>query len=283
LAELLVVLAIIAVVLGLSLTAVQYSRSAAQRAACSNNLRQIGLALHAYHDANNVLPPGMRRSRDPYPFLSWSARILPYIEQQALWERTTNDYARQPIFALAPPHQGLSTVLPVFVCPADGRTHGQIEPEGFDVAFSHYLGVAGNTSFTGDGTLYLDSHVRFPDISDGTSNTLMLGERPPSPDNRFGWWYAGVGQNMDGSADLFLGVADYRTTFRTPTCPPGPYSYRPGRVGDECDTFHFWSRHPRGAHFLMADGGVRFLPYSANTILPALATRSGGETPSVPD
>src|SRR5262249_16574833 len=182
-----------------------------------------------------------------------------------------------------PPHADMSAVVRVFICPADGRTNGVVQPEGFDVAFTHYLGVIGKDNGARDGVLYLDSRVRLGDITDGTSHTLAVGERPPSPANRFGWWYAGVGQQFDGDADMVLGVAGYRTTFRAPTCPHGPYAFSAGRDSEMCDTFHFWSQHSGGAHFLMSDGSVHFLPYAAAPLLPALASRNGGEAVALPD
>lgn len=281
--ELLVVVAIVAALLALLLPAVQKVRAAAQRVQCSNNLRQIGLALQHYHDTQRLFPPGVRGVRDEMPFLTWLACLLPYLEHPALWDQAVQEYAgqRNP-FGLPSWHAGLTTPLPHFICPADGRPNGLVQPEGVRVAFTDYLGVIGRESGTKDGVLYLDSRVSFRSVTDGTSNTLMVGERPPSPDSRFGWWYAGVGQNFDGSADSVLGVEDYRTTFRTPTCPRGPYPFGPGRPADPCDTFHFWSHHPGGAHFLFVDGAVHFLPYSAAPLLPALASRAGGEAVSPP-
>lgn len=280
--ELLVVLAIIGAFFSLILAAVQKAREAASRIRCSNNLRQIGLALHQYHDVNRRLPPGTRLPPDPYPYLTWCARLLPYLEQQPLWLLTQQDYKQNPNFGGPPPHTGLTTIQAVFLCPSEPRFHGIIRPEGWDVAFTHYLGVSGLSSATYDGLLYLDSHVSFNAITDGTSNTLMVGERPASPDNRFGWWYAGVGQEGTGDADSILGVVGYRTTFRTPTCPHGPYAFGPGKDTNPCDTFHFWSHHPGGAQFLMADGSVHFLPYSAQPLMPALASRAGGDVADIP-
>jgi prepilin-type processing-associated H-X9-DG protein len=120
------------------------------------------------------------------------------------------------------------------------------------------------------------------DISDGTSQTLFAGERPPSADFQFGWWYAGAGQLFTGSADMVLGVHERNvlplSIGYAYGCPPGPYSFGPGRMSNQCDMFHFWSPHNGGgANFLFADGSVHFLSYSAAPILPALATRSGGE------
>jgi prepilin-type processing-associated H-X9-DG protein len=284
LVELLVVIGIIAALITLLLPAVQRVRDAAARLHCSNNLRQIGVALHHYHEAHRVLPPGIRRDPDPYPFLGWGGRLLPYLEQDSLWEQVRKDYARRPHFWEPPgTHTGSRTVVSVFICPADGRTNGRVEPENVEIAFTHYLGVIGKTMATRDGALYLDSRVSFRDIRDGTSNTLLVGERPPSPDNRFGWWYAGGGQAADGSADMVLGVEDSRVTFRAPTCSPGPYSFGPGSPSNICDAFHFWSRHIGGAHFLFGDGSVRFLRYSAAPLMPALASRSGGEAVTQPD
>ena len=110
------------------------------------------------------------------------------------------------------------------------------------------------------------------DIIDGTSNTALRGERPPSPapDLDWGWcaWSA---------YDSSLAVVDYRNLIY-PNCAV-PSVYGPGKLDDGCSAQHFWSQHPGGANWLFADGSVRFLPYSAQRILPALATRDGGEVP----
>src|SRR5579871_1112196 len=271
--ELLVVLAILGTLFGLLVSAVQRVREAASRAKCANNLRQISLALHQYHDAYRMLPPGMRLSPDPYPYMAWCARLLPYLEEQPMWLLAQKDYAQNLSFGGPPPHTGLTTFQPIFLCPSEPRWHGVVQPEGWDVAFTHYLGVSGLTSATHDGLLYFNSRVSLNAVTDGTSNTLLVGERPPSPDNRFGWWYAGVGQEGTGSADSFMGVAEYRTTFRAPTCPYGPYSFGPGQDKNYCDTFHFWSHHPGGAQFVMADGSIHFLSYAVKPLMPALASR----------
>jgi prepilin-type processing-associated H-X9-DG protein len=110
---------------------------------------------------------------------------------------------------------------------------------------------------------------------------LLVGERPPSADGLFGWWYGGWGQSKDGSADMVLGVQE--KNVYVPGCPLGPYQFGPGNVKDQCDTFHFWSMHMGGAHFLFADGSLHFLHYDAAPIMPALATRSGGEAVDLPD
>jgi prepilin-type N-terminal cleavage/methylation domain-containing protein len=277
--ELLVVIGIVAVLIGLLVPAVQRVRDAAARTTCSNNLRQIGLALHQYHQNQHALPPGMsyRDGLEPYLFMSWHTRLLPYLEQGPLWKQAQQAYAQFPDpFWHSPPHP-LTTVLPFFGCPADGRTQDVGNAKGTAVALTSYLGVQGISQFRRGGVLYLDSHTRFADIRDGTSNTLMVGERPPSADQTFGWWYAGHGQEKNGTGDMVLGVRERNTGSQVFDCPPGPYSYGPGDPVNQCDMFHFWSLHFGGAHFLFADGGVRFLSYSVAPLMPALATRDGGE------
>ena len=128
------------------------------------------------------------------------------------------------------------------------------------------------------GVLYRDSRVRLTDITDGASNTIAVGERPPSADYWYGWWYAGFGQNGTGGLDSLLGARELNAGGNyTYMCAPGPFHFQSGRFDDQCSAFHFWSPHTGGANFLFADGSVRFLSYSADKILPALATRAGGE------
>lgn len=277
--ELIVVIAITGVLAGLLLAAVQLVRAAAYRTQCQNNLRQIGLALQHYHDTNGAFPPGCQGNDSPQPFMSWMARLLPFVEQQGLYAEALAAF-RQAAFFERPPHrQILERAMPLFVCPADGRLNRQAG--SLAVGLTSYQGVDGRSLSVFDGILYLDSAVRLADITDGASATLMVGERPPSRDERLGWWYAGWGFGRTGVGDLFLGVRERNiTAYRR--CPRGPYHFVPG-TGDDCDASHFWSRHSGGAHFLFCDGSVRFLAYSADPIMPALATRAGGEPVSPPD
>ncbi len=153
------------------------------------------------------------------------------------------------------------------------------------VAFTSYLGVSGRESVADrSGMLFQDSATRLLDATDGTSNTLLLGERPPSADFQFGWWYAGTGQKLSGSADLVLGVREpnLQPIVSGSACGPGNYPFQAARgFDDPCGMFHFWSPHPGGSNFAMADGSLRFLRYSADPIMPALATRDGGEAIAV--
>ncbi len=281
--ELVVVIAILGVLVGLLIPAVQQVRGAADRARCTNNLRQIGLALQQYHDAYRILPPGVsyKDGSDRHPFMSWHTRLLPYLDQTALWDRALRAYAQQRVFQAAPHPR--DTVLAVYACPSDGRTlNVGVVNGGFRVALTSYLGVEGTNQFRGDGLLYLDSRVRFANVSDGLSNTLMVGERPPSADLHFGWWYAGWGQNKDGSADMVLGLLERNFGDRFLGCPPGPFPYGPGSLTNQCDALHYWSLHRGGANFGFADGSVRFIPYSASSLMPPAATRAGGEASSSP-
>jgi prepilin-type processing-associated H-X9-DG protein len=132
------------------------------------------------------------------------------------------------------------------------------------------------------------------DILDGTSNTLLIGERPPSSDYLFGWWFAGGGYNQMGAAgDNVMGVREYNYVnhvfvvgdlggFTDVPCDGSKVNFQESSADDPCDQVHFWSLHPGGANFALADGSVRFILYASDPVLPALATRAGQE-PSVGD
>jgi prepilin-type processing-associated H-X9-DG protein len=282
--ELLVVIAIVAILVGILLPAVQRVREAVARSRCQSNLRQIGLAFQNYHAQNQMLPPGVsvENGSADYPFMSWNARLLPYIEQGNLWSEAVTAYQSSPNFLMSPPHP-LGRVVQLYSCPSDSRKQQSGNKYRVQIAFTSYLGVEGTNQFRHDGVLFLDSKVRFGDITDGLSNTLMVGERPASADEIFGWWYAGWGQNQDGSADMVLGVRERNFGSLTGSgCPPGPYQFGPGKLDSQCDVFHFWSLHPGGANFLFCDGSVRLIKYSAVNIMPALATRASGESVEIP-
>src|SRR5262245_7827159 len=150
--------------------------------------------------------------------------------------------------------------------------------------------------------------VRLQDVRDGTGQTLLVGERgfrtgalevidtSEDIDNlRFGNWFCAIGQR-NGSVGVVLGTRELnfgtgrRRLAWERDCPPGPYRFRPpgttpdvtGTVREECDLFQFWSYHPGAANFLYADGSQHFLAYGADAVLPALATRAGGEVVTLP-
>jgi prepilin-type N-terminal cleavage/methylation domain-containing protein len=280
--ELLTVVAIVGVLLGLLLPAIQQIRASSLKIACQNQIKQLGLAFHGYQNQNGLLPPGLESDQPSnlLPYLNWHARLLPHLEHATHWQQILDNYKTERDF-LKPPHRLLaSTDLSIFMCPADGRSNrGGHKFAGL----TSYLGNGGRNAVSADGVLYLDSRLRWDDITDGLSNTLLIGERPANPDLTMGWWYAGWGQDQDGSGDSVLGVREIN--FGSPYgrgCEIGPYRFRGRQINDSCGTFHFWSVHAGGAHFACADGSVRFLLYAADPLLPVFATRAGGDNESLP-
>jgi len=306
--ELLVVIAIIAILIGLLLPAVQKVREAANRMKCSNNLKQMGLALHNYNDTYGTLPKGQyawvnqaTAMKPPYEgSWSWQAQIQPFIEGD-------NIYAMSKTFAASGGSNWYSWYNPacpikqkIYTCPSDSRG-GQSCPgasiglPGHDQAITSYLGNSGQTSTSFDGVLYMDSQVRITDMTDGTSNTIMVGERPPASDLDFGWWFAAYGYDGKGNGDCVMtsndiAIANYfansgNAVVTPPPCD-GPPANKVGMVPGKpilfCDGSHYWSFHPGGVMFLFGDGATRYVPYTANPILPALSTRAGGEVFQMP-
>ena len=176
------------------------------------------------------------------------------------------------------------------------------------MAGTNYLGVTGTNAEARDGLFTANQRVRLQDVRDGTSQTLLVGERgfrkgalevidtSEDIDNlRFGSWFCAVGQR-NGSVGVALGAREvnYNTLRRhlawERDCPPGPYRFGPprrtrdvtGSIREECDLLQFWSYHAGGANFAYADGSVHFLAYAADAVLPALATRAGGEVVALP-
>jgi prepilin-type N-terminal cleavage/methylation domain-containing protein/prepilin-type processing-associated H-X9-DG protein len=298
--ELLVVIAIIAILISLLLPAVQKVREAAARTECVNNLKQMALACHMFHDNNQVFPAGNTALTMPLYGWSWQAQILPYVEQGNVYQMAVA-WANQPDgwypYAI-PPNPALAVKVEIYTCPSDARSLVATDVDGYTIAFTSYLGVSGLSAdptppppdtTTQDGIFYSNSRIRIADIRDGTSNTLLIGERPPSADLLFGWWFAGGGYTqMDTAGDNVLGVREYNYADNVWTvdssgnsssvsCPASSVNYQQGDLNQPCDQVHFWSLHPGGANFALADGSVRFIAYISDPLMPALATRSGEE------
>jgi prepilin-type N-terminal cleavage/methylation domain-containing protein/prepilin-type processing-associated H-X9-DG protein len=285
--ELLIVLTITAILLGLLLPAVQRVREAANRLRCANSLKQLGLGLHNYQATFGRFPQAYNEywslfeptdtpvAPDPRPRKSWATLVLPYVEQGALHD-TTSKTAQQHIVNL-------------FLCPSDPRSGtvssgGNYNHLGNRFGLTSYLAVEGSAYERGadltranlelagpkDGVIFRSSDTRLEDILDGSSNTLMLGERPPSPapDLDWGWWAWSL-------YDTALAVVD-RRVLTQPFCP-SPATYGPDKLTNRCATHHFWSFHSGGGNWLFADGSVRLVSYNAAPLLPALASRYGGE------
>jgi prepilin-type N-terminal cleavage/methylation domain-containing protein/prepilin-type processing-associated H-X9-DG protein len=314
--ELLVVIAIIAILIGLLLPAVQKVREAAARMKCSNNLKQIVLACHNYHDSFAEFPYGRPiRAGDgsvanagnatntggsPYPtnagsFGSWQVRLLPYIEQNALQQLVVGK-ANSTDYAAA---RAAIRKVPVstFQCPSDPNS-GTPFPNGSDPIYpSNYLGVTGNDDWFEAGGWGSNARngffavyswqrstskkpVRMGSISDGTSNTVAVGERPVHPVAQWGWIYATDFDTLMAvpSNDDYYGLP---TDGGSPDCPR-PSHYRTDTVGGRCAHSHYWSLHTGGANWALADGSVRFIPYSAADVVVMMASVNGGEVVSLP-
>ena len=280
--ELLVAIAILAVIVGLLLAAVQRARDAANRTECLNNLKQIGLALHGYHDSNGCFPhaydcralfvnpshvwDGTRRIVTK----GWATLILPFVEQGNLDQQGYASYQGEK--------------LPLFHCPADPRANRVWTRARFGSnGLTDYLAVTSGPPWRdhNDGVMFGSSHIRMADITDGTSNTLLVGERPPAPDLYWGWW---AWSAMDASTGMRDTFAVYETGEKNNPKSQScirllPENFRAG-VGNFCDVHHFWSEHPGGANWIFADGSVRFLSYAKAGVMPALATRAAGEVVS---
>jgi prepilin-type N-terminal cleavage/methylation domain-containing protein/prepilin-type processing-associated H-X9-DG protein len=291
--ELLVVIAIIAILIGLLLPAVQKVRDAAQRMSCSNNLHQIGLALHNYENANGQFPYENTNDSDSLR-CNWIAHLFPYMEQP--FTGTPVGLPNLGVRNTAVPD---SFVIPTFVCPSNGATLSTNGKYGL----TSYLGVnAPNTdqrdywnTNTKGVFVYLTHNTTnsnwgsaqavpfrggppttMSSISDGTSSTLMVGERPPIPELPCGvWGYSELDSAMGlPNTKQWCATADQQGK----PCPGGNQWFQPGKPGNWCDGNHFWSNHAGGGNWLFCDGSVHFLNYNIGTaVQAALATKAGGE------
>lgn len=276
LVELLVSIAIIGILMAITLPAVNAVRASAQRTSCGNNVRQIALAALNYESNLLSLPIGCRGPGD-FEYATWLVALLPHVEQSAMWSESQTDFK----WGVSPFSQRLhQTPVKLYGCPSDGRsgqsqwTHGPVL-----VALTSYAGVSGIDRTDTNGVLIYDRAVKLSEISDGQSSTLMFGERPPSPDNWYGWWYAGTGQSGTfGDCDMLMGIRETNLQVQyAVACPIGPYRFSSGQFDEMCDAFHFWSPHRGGAYFGLCDGSAKFFPYDAVETVELMATRNGYE------
>jgi len=302
--ELLVVIAIIAILIGLLLPAVQKVREAAARTQCINSLKQMGLGLHNYNDTYGVLPEGNHewvstataQAAPRQGSWSWQAYILPFMEQDNAFKQA-EAYKQVDYYSWNNPTTSIG--MKIYTCPSDSRgvlvaNGASIGLPGHDQGLTMYLGNAGTVSAIngkGDGVLFNGSKVKLNQITDGTSNTILVGERPPSQDLDFGWWFASYGYDGRGNGDSDmtsndLAIANYFMNTGNSmggsapcdtTNPALKIRLVQGDVKRFCDGSHYWSLHPGGALFLMGDGSSRFVSYTNNNIVPAMSTRAGGE------
>ncbi|MDX1945913.1 MAG: DUF1559 domain-containing protein [Pirellulaceae bacterium] len=282
LVELLVVIAIIGVLVALLLPAVQSAREAARRTQCANNMKQLGLALQNYHDVRLSFPPGyVEDAKAKNEAWSWGAMILPYAEQQGLYQQLGVDrdtYFNQLSKNGAVVVPAAKTKLKAFMCPSDagynspGNVHQNRhfnDGNGFLASgqgttfwpgVSNYIGIQGHLDIVNaaknTGVLYGNSRVRIAEIIDGTSNTFMVGERE-TKNCRSGAWSGVRNSNGSGTRGIELAVAHSRPKLNQDI---KVINWNTARTG--CGE-GFSSLHPGGAMFLLADGSVRFV---ANTI-----------------
>jgi len=261
--ELLVVIAIIAVLIALLLPAVQQAREAARRSTCKNSLKQIGLALHNYHETFSTLPPGWVDANQ----FGWSAHILPQMDQASLYGKM-NFNQSWTIDTTNP-----QTILAIYRCPSDvglsavrGTTLNGIPTT--NAGRSNYPGVSGSlllgssmdpTSVNG-GTFAVNSKHNFRDFSDGLTNAILVGERRSS-----GGPTAGVNANP-GLDTIWIGVigvigAGSQTgqALVIGDCNSGNVLNYKGIAASLTQNTCFGSQHTGGAQFLLGDGSVRFL------------------------
>ncbi len=283
LVELLVAIGIISVLASLLLPAIQQVREQTRSLDCRNRLKQLDLAHHLFHDSFRSLPIGHESGRGSHRYQTWLAKLLPYVEQNSLHFAIEESYSLSPYPFNTAIHQHFSKPVSHFACPSDERSlTSQFPRSEILVGLTNYVGVSGVTSIRKDGCLFIDSKIRFADVTDGLSNTLLIAERPASSDAWIGWWYAGVVVVNDNFAlDSVLGAEDLNPfdleTLKA-NCPEGPYRFQYSNVGEKCNSFHYWSFHSGGANFGFADGSIRFIPYSTDKlVVRQLATRNLGE------
>jgi prepilin-type N-terminal cleavage/methylation domain-containing protein len=276
LVELLVVITIIGILIALLLPAVQAAREAARRLSCANNLTQFGVALSNYESAYGVLPPGTVDKQGPVHNvaqgyqMSWITQILPYLEEATTYSHIdfsvgAYDKKNAPVRALT---------MSIFVCPSFGSPV-HFAPDGTmkAVGFSGYAGCHNDVEAPIDadnhGVLFLNSHVSQRDVTDGTSNTIYVGEKLIGNDDL--GWMSGTRATLRNAGEKLNAEADEISAGRTQT-QPGARPVNDLHVGG------FSSAHVGGCNFLFGDGDVRYVGQQMElSVLQQLANRADGK------
>lgn len=286
LVELLVVIAIIGILIALLLPAVQAAREAARRSTCANNLVQLSIALQNYESAFEALPPGTINAEGPihnkpdgYHF-SWITRILPYIEQPAAYQHldynvSLYDEKNLPVRQLE---------IGSLVCPsASGLFMSDVD----QVVQTSYAGchndVEAPIDVTNNGAFILNRALRYADMTDGSSNTIFLGEHVP--DLRDLGWASGTRATLRNTGTIInqTEVPNSAIQFHRPVNQPGDEAAEETAEEEEQpdeDLYvgGFGSEHRGGANFAFGDGSVRFLPETLDQVTyRQLGNRGDGE------
>ena len=285
--ELVVVLAISAILIGFLLSAVQMARRSAARIQCAYQLRQMGLACHTYHDTVGTFPPGYSAwtSADPLataPGWGWASFLLPYLDQDTLYVQI---YFARPIED--PVNTARLTPIRLFICPSDPRvplafsitdSSGRPVTEAAPISYAACYGSGELDEVPGpkEGVFYRNSRIRLTDITDGTSTTILIGDRHWS--HAMASWTGAVNRGIVRGGPLNAWRNSPEAAYPAPNfCCVQANGIN---VVRDCDGSldEFFSWHTGGVNMLFADGGVRFLRQQINMdVLEALGTRAGGE------
>ena len=263
LVELLVVIAIIGILIALLLPAVQMAREAARRISCGNNLKQYGIAIHLYHDTHKVLPPGGTRAfvsgrnwnQNQAPRIGWQVRILPFMEQNALYERLNMNL--EEAYLTLVPWEGLSiqargVQVPYAMCPSDPRD--RVRGDWAQASYCGNLGSSLSTSASGSCNTFVTENIhRMPG---GTANHGNSDDV-----NQINGLFSRLG------VDLRLASLTDGTSNTMTTCARNQQeAIDRGYLNPQCWQKNNWnyswgfrSKHPTGAQFAFADGSVHFL------------------------
>ena len=300
LVELLVVIAIIGLLVGLLLPAVQSARESGRRTSCTNQLKQLGLALLTHHDAVRKMPQGNTGMSAPgkYDGVNWRVRILPFLEQSTLYDRL-NFTGRFDGDDLTGNEILRSLIVPGLLCPSSrldpfSNPHGRNDDKAMIV---HYVGISGGAPsstqplvgymdcgygwFANNGLLLTNQSTTLRDATDGASKTMLVAEQSGLTDgqeltsNYRGGWHGASGKDTAStptcSQIFFAGTTTVRYNPNYNIITPGnSYQYRHNTVLN--------SFHPGGITMLLADGSVRFIPDTIDLeTLKRLAVRNDGE------
>jgi prepilin-type N-terminal cleavage/methylation domain-containing protein len=275
LVELLIVIAILAILIALLLPAVLAAREAARRTECADHLRQVALGLHNYHSVHSVLPPGHVGTPSTWtlPNWSWSSLLLPYLEEEPLYDRLAVSSRRWVHKASqTTPTPETQSILRVFQCASDAGPALNHRKDRH--AKSNYRGLTGSVTTLGveygligrrNGLFFLNSHISISKIPDGASHTAGIGEctLDPTPQGRRAALWVG----MRGAIDKTVHISDAVWWLNSDP------AYRLNGTASQA----FSSNHPGGVGFVFADASVRFLtPATDGTVLESLAARNDG-------